>query len=166
MAGRSCPSGAFSETVSKQVVSSVSTTLQIPASTPLAVPTGGSFNTNSTTVGTVRLAAGTYLVTFSAKATPDDTSLAAGVQVFPQFFVYDQVKNAAFTGDLFNVGEGPLEPAATSHDSYFSGVSQITVPANGETLHVYAFGYDSDSGAGSYKLDSAVITATRLQTAS
>jgi hypothetical protein len=31
---------------------------------------------------------------------------------------------------------------------------------------VYAFGYDSDTGEGSYALNSAVITATHLQTAS
>lgn len=168
VAGRRCPAGTFSETVNKQgpsgVVSSVSTSLQNPA-TPLKVTTGGSFTANSVQVGTVHLGAGTYLVTFSAKATPNDATLATGAQIFPQFFIYDQAKNSAFTGDLFNVGEGPLEPAATTHDSYYSGVSQITVPAAGQTLHVYAFGYDSDSGAASYDLDSAVITATHLQTA-
>ena len=36
----------------------------------------------------------------------------------------------------------------------------------GETLDVYAFGYDSDTGEGTYALNSAVITATHLQTAS
>jgi hypothetical protein len=46
--------------------------------------------------------------------------------VFPQFSGYDQVKNASFAGDQFNVGAGALEPA-------------------------YAFGYDS--GAGTYALD-------------
>jgi hypothetical protein len=39
------------------------------------------------------------------------------------------------------------------------------VPAGEETLDVYAFGYDSDTGQGSYALNSAVIIATHLQTA-
>ena len=38
-------------------------------------------------------------------------------------------------------------------------------PKGGETLDVYAFGYDSDTGEGSFALNSAVITATQLQTA-
>ena len=49
-------------------------------------------------------------------------------------------------------------------NSYYSGESEITVPAHGETLDVYALGYDSDTGQGSYTLNSAVITATHLQT--
>ena len=92
--------------------------------------------------------------------------------VFPQLFVYDGAVNATFTNDLFNVGAGALEnPAATIVsdgdliNSYYSGESEITVPAHGETLDVYAFGYDTDTGEGSYTLNSAVITATHLQTA-
>lgn len=129
-----------------------------------SVPTGGGFNANSTEVGTgITLPAGTYLVTLNAKATPNATTTG---QVFPQFFVYNQVKNSAFTGDLFNVGTGALEPfnvdVAHSHDSYFSGTDQVVIPAGGQTLHVYAFGYDSDTGAGSYALDDLTITATQL----
>jgi hypothetical protein len=64
--------------------------------------------------------------------------------------------------------ENPTATILTDGDtinSYYSGDSEITVPAGGETLDVYAFGYDSDTGEGSYALNSAVITATQLQTA-
>jgi len=123
-----------------------------------SVATGGGFVANSTEVGQVQLPAGTYLVSLNAKATPN---AATSGEVFPQFFVYNQVKNANFTGDLFNVGTGALEPAATNHDSYFSGSTTISLAAP-TTLHVYAFGYDSDSGAGSYTLDDLTVTATRV----
>ena len=92
--------------------------------------------------------------------------------MFPQLFVYDGPVNAQFTNDLFNIGAGALEnPTATiltdgdTINSYYSGDSEITVPKGGETLDVYAFGYDSDTGEGSYALNSAVITATQLQPA-
>jgi hypothetical protein len=124
------------------------------------VATGGGFNANSTEVGSgVPLAAGTYLLSLRAKATPRASGDTA--QVFPQFFVYDQVKNASFAGDLLNVGAGALEPDGTNHDSYFSGFGLFTLSA-ATTLHVYAFGYDSDSGGGSYVLDDAVLTAVRV----
>ena len=123
-----------------------------------SVATGGGFVANSTEVGQVQLPAGTYLLSLNAKATPN---AATSGEVFPQFFVYNQVKNADFTGDLFNVGTGALEPAATNHDSYFSGSTTITL-ATATTLRVYAFGYDSDSGAGSYTLDDLTVTATRV----
>jgi hypothetical protein len=126
-----------------------------------SIKTGGGFFANSTDIGTVSLGAGTWLLTFNAKATPNAATTG---EVFPQFFVYDQVKNMSFAGDLFNIGTGPLEPFATNHDSYFSGTAQIVVPAGGETLHVYAFGYDSDIGSGSYALDTATLTATSLAT--
>jgi hypothetical protein len=152
------PSGVIS-TAKKQLVT---------ASTP-AIETGGSFTARKTLVGTVTLAAGTWLVDADFTATPDANT--AG-EVFPQLFVYDGPVNANFTNDLFNVGAGALEdPTATivsdgdTINSYYSGESEITVPAGGETLDVYAFGYDSDTGEGSYALNSAVITATHLQTA-
>jgi hypothetical protein len=132
-----------------------------------SVPTGGSFNANSVEAGTIALGAGTYLVTLNAKATPNAASTA---QVFPQFFVYDQVKNPAFAGDLFNVGAGALEPfnvdLAHSHDSYYSGTDIITVPAGGQTLHVYAFGYDSDTSAGTYALDDLSVSVVQVTPAS
>lgn len=125
-----------------------------------SIPTGGGFVANSTAIGSVdSLDAGTYLLNFNAKAKADsDTGTA---QVFPQFFIYDQAKNPAFNGDLFNVGTGALEPNGTNHDSYFSGSSVVTVPA-GTVLHVYAFGYDSDQGAGSYDLEAASLDIVQL----
>jgi hypothetical protein len=130
-----------------------------------SVATGGSFVDKATQVGPIiTLPAGTYLLTLNAKATPSDTSTA---QVFPQFFVYSEQKNSAFTGDLFNVGSGALESGGnTSIDSYYNGSSEITVPTGGETLYVYAFGYDSDTSAGTYMLDDLSITATDIDAAS
>lgn len=103
----------------------------------------------------VALTAGTYQVSVNAKATPN-ASTASNVD--PQFFVYDQTLTSSFTGDQFNAGSGALQNG-TSHDSYFSGSGLVTVPAAGETLHVYAFGYDGDSGASTYTLDSLTLTA-------
>lgn len=121
-----------------------------------SVATGGGFVANATEVGSFDLKAGTYVISVNAKATPLMTS---AVQVFPQFFVYDQPKNATFTGDLFNVGSGALESGGnTTIDSYFSGTGTVTLDAPA-TLHLYAFGYDSDKGAGSYKLDDLTVNA-------
>lgn len=129
-----------------------------------SVATGGSFVANSTEVGSgVPLPAGTYLISLSAKATPRASGDTA--QIFPQFFVYDQVKNSSFTGNLLNVGAGALEPDGTNHDSYYSGFQLITLSA-ATTLHVYAFGYDSDTGAGAYVLDDLSITAVAVTPAS
>lgn len=129
-----------------------------------SVATGGGFNANSSEVGSgVSLEAGTYLVTLNAKATPRASGDTA--QIFPQFFVYNQVKNSNFTGDLFNVGSGALEPDGTNHDSYYSGVSVITLDS-ATTLHVYAFGYDSDSGGGAYVLDDLSLTVVQVTPAS
>lgn len=129
-----------------------------------SVTTGGSFNTNAAEVGSgVSLSAGTYLVTLNAKATPRSSGDTA--QVFPQFFVYNQVKNSSFTGDLFNVGSGALEPDGTNHDSYYSGVSLVTLDS-AATLHVYAFGYDSDTGGGAYVLDDLSLTVVQVTPAS
>lgn len=129
-----------------------------------SVATGGSFVTNATQVGSgVSLKAGTYLISLNAKATPLMTS---AVQVFPEFFVYDQVKNAAFAGDLFNVGSGALESGGNVNiDSYYSGSTVITLTQD-TTLDIYAFGYDSDRGAGTYDLDDLTFTATQIQPAS
>lgn len=131
-----------------------------------SVPTGGGFVANATQVGTVQLGAGTYLINVNAKATPN--AVTSG-QVFPEFFVYNQAANSNFTGDLFNVGSGALEQFPTSVlsskiDSYYGGSAVITVPSGGKTLHIYAFGYDSDQGAGSYLLDDLAVTATQIDT--
>lgn len=125
-----------------------------------SVATGGSFVTNSTEVGTISLKAGTYLISVNAKATP--TAPTGDVQIFPQFFVYNQVPDSSFAGDLFNVGSGALENGThATIDSYFSGSSQITLPA-AKTLHFEAFGYDSDQGASSFNLEDLTVTVTRL----
>ena len=136
---------------------------QLVGSTPVTVTTGGSFSAKKTLVKTVALASGTYLVDVNFKATPNAVTTG---QVFPQMFVYNgpQVPGS-FSNDLFNVGSGALEQLTaqtTKIDSYYSGSAEVVVPASGETLDVYAFGYDSDQGSGSYALDSAVVTATRL----
>ncbi len=123
-----------------------------------SVATGGSFVDNATAVGTITLARGTYLLNLNAKATPDVSNT---FEVFPQFFVYDQTANPGFTGDLFNVGSGPLASGSTTIDSYFSGSGVITL-AKATTLHIYAFGYDSDRSAGTYMLDDLSVTATQI----
>jgi hypothetical protein len=123
-------------------------------SSALSVPTGGSFVTNSTDVGTVDLKAGSYLVSVNAKATPSGSSTA----VFPGFYVYNQARNSNFTGDLFNVGSGALAQGSTSLDSYYSGSSVITL-ASATTLHLYAFGYSPDKSGQSYTLDDLTVTA-------
>jgi hypothetical protein len=140
------------------VVSTGTTDLGAVAS----VPTGGSFVSKATQVGTISLKAGTYLLNVNAKATPD---VSSPIEVFPQFFVYDQPANASFTGDLFNVGSGPLASNNTTIDSYFSGSGEVTLSSD-TTLHVYAFGYDSDTSAGTYKLDDLSVTATQINTGS
>lgn len=117
-----------------------------------AINTGGSFSTNATQVGTLNLPAGTYLVNVNFKATPD-----TGTGVAPQMFVYNGAALPDFSNDLFNLGAGQLQDG-TSHDAYFSGSGVVTVPAGGETLYFYAFGYDSDTGAGSYTLDTATAS--------
>jgi hypothetical protein len=124
-----------------------------------SVPTGGSFVTNATGVGEITLGAGTYELSLAAKATPTMTS---AVQVFPVFAVYNQAANASFTGDLFNVGSGALESGGqTNIDSYYDGSSTVTLDAT-TTLHIYAFGYDSDRSAGGYALDDVTVTATAI----
>jgi fibronectin type III domain protein len=135
-----------------------------------SVTTGGHFTANAKLVGTVPLAAGTYLLNVNFMATPNAATSGA---VFPQAFVYNGPVNPGFTNDLFNVGSGALEQATQAEvtagdtiNSYYSGTDEITVPSGGETLDVYAFGYDSDTGPGSYQLNSATVTATALNVAS
>lgn len=145
----------------------VSTTWNLPAASQgETVTTGGSAVTNATLLdgtssGTsITLQPGTYLVSFTAKATPTDTS---SVQTFPQFFIYDQALSASFAGDVLNVGSGALESGGnTNIDSYFSGSGTVTVAAPNTTLFVYGFGYRGDRGAGAFTLDIASLTAVPL----
>jgi hypothetical protein len=137
-------------------------------SAPASIATGGSFSAKATDLPTtVQLGAGTYLISLNAQAEPNATASGA---IFPQFFVYNGTQKADFSNDLFNVGAGELEPfiAANSaqHDSYYSGSTQITVPAGGATINLYAFGYDSDSGASTYNLITMTFTATQITPAS
>lgn len=130
-----------------------------------SIPTGGSFASQAKPLGTVTLVPGTYLVNLYFTATPDATTTGG---VYPEGFVYAGTTIAAdFSNDRFNIGSGALAPyngtdAAGQVSSYYSGSSVITVPAGGETLDVYGFGYDSDHGAGSYEMNSATLTATEL----
>jgi hypothetical protein len=135
-----------------------------------SVTTGGSFTKHEQLAGAVTLTPGTYLINVNFVATPNAATSGA---VFPQAFVYNGTPAADFSNDLFNVGSGALEQATQAEvtavdtiNSYYSGTDEIVVPAGGETLNVYAFGYDSDTQSGSYELNSATLTATALNVAS
>ena len=167
-AGEQGPAGQTGQTGPAGPSGVVSTTNTSLISAPQSVATGGSFSANKTLLNTVTLAAGTYLVDVNFKATPNAVT---GGAVFPSLYVYNGPQKSDFSNNLFNVGSGALEqPTATEVaggdliDSYFSGSAEITVPAGGETLDIYAFGYDSDTGAGSYEIDDAFVTATALNT--
>lgn len=153
-----CPAGTYPASLAGTVsLPSAASPVTEDFSTGTNVVTGGSFVTGSTEVGTVVLQPGTYLVSVNAKATPTGGSEA----VFPQFFVYNQAKNANFTGDLFNVGAGALAAGSTSLDSYYSGSDVIKLTA-ATTLHLYAFGYSPDKSAGTFTLDDLTVTAVPL----
>jgi hypothetical protein len=128
--------------------------------------TGGHFSVSKTLVGTVDVPAGTYLVDVNFKATPNAVTPGA---VFPQLMIYNGPQTGSdFSNNLFNVGSGSLEQFTSGPlpgnliDSYFSGSGVITVPSGGETLDVYAFGYDTGGGAGSYLLDGATLSLVRV----
>lgn len=133
--------------------------------TATSVPTGGSFSTGRKLLGTLALPAGTYQVQVNFKATPNAVTAGA---VFPSVFIYDGPQTSGFANDLFNVGSGALEQIATGPlpsdliDSYFSGSGVVTVPSSGETLDIYGFGYDSDTGGGTYAMDSVSVVTTEL----
>jgi hypothetical protein len=100
-------------------------------------------------------------------ATPNKTTSG---DVFPQAFVYAGAPMTDFSNDQFNIGSGALAPFNTNPttdqvNSYYSGSSVLTVPSGGPDLYVYAFGYDSDHGSGSYDLNAASVTATELNVA-
>lgn len=124
------------------------------------IVTGGSFVSLSTEVGTASLAAGTYQVCVNGKA---EQPTAATGAVSAQLFLYDQPKSSSFTGDLLNVSADTQ--GGTHHDAYLNGCTLVT-EASAVTLHLYAFGYDSDQGAGSWNLMSATITTVQLTPAS
>jgi len=166
--GWSAPVLAYTQ-ASSGVVSTGSHQL-VTASLGVTVNTGGSFSKRNTQVGSLQLAAGTYLLNVNATVTPDATTSG---DVFPQFQVYDaQFTGSNWSDDVFNVGNGAIEnPSATELsqgnliNGFLSGSTEITVPAGSETVYFYAFGYDSDQGEGSYTLNGETVTATALQTA-
>lgn len=130
-----------------------------------SVNTGGSFNARATEVGTVDLPAGSYLVTLSAKATPIVQSNTS-VQVFPSIHLYNQPKNASFTGDVLDAGGTALESGTVTNADLYSSNSGVVTVTQDTTMVVYAFGYDSDSGEGTYQLDGVTVTATPVTVAS
>lgn len=133
-----------------------STSITTQSLTPVAsVPTGGHFSSNATHLAdTLALAQGTYQVTVNFKAVA-----LTGTGVAPSLYVYNGAALSDFSNNLFNVGAGDLQAAGTNHDGYFSGSGVVVVPAGGETLNFYAFGYDEDTGAGSYNLEGGTVTA-------
>jgi hypothetical protein len=124
---------------------------------PLVINTGGSFLTHEQLAGEIsNLHAGTYLVTANMKA-----AWASGNGVFPQLFVYSGTPASDFSNDLFNLGNGALAQGNASIDSYYGGTTQLVIPAHGN-LKVYAFGYDTDHGAGTYTAESIQVVLTEL----
>jgi hypothetical protein len=157
--GSPCPAGTYRVSLNGPAGLSLGLAHVTKDFGPVAsVKTGGSFVANSTEAGTLDLQAGTYLISLNAKVTPD---VSSATPVFPQFFVYDQAKNAAFTGDLLNAGSGELAVNSTTIDSYYSGSGTITLAAPA-TLHFYAFGYSPGGAAGTYALDSLSVSAVRV----
>jgi hypothetical protein len=128
----------------------------IPFSETDGITTGGSFLSKATLIGTSPMSAGTYQVCLNGKA---EQPIAATGSVSAQLFLYDQASNANFTGDLLNASADTQ--GGTSHDAYLSGCTLVT-EASDVTLHLYAFGYDSDQNSGSWNLMNARITAVKL----
>ncbi|MGE5135030.1 MAG: hypothetical protein ACM32E_19245 [Gemmatimonadota bacterium] len=174
--GLTCPKGTFQVVWPNgadndpapvpDVNGSLASNTALPSSGPVSVATGGHFSTSKTPVGTVSVPAGKYLVSVNFKATPNAATSGA---VFPQMMIYNGPQTGSdFSNNLFNIGNGSLEQFTSSPlpsnliDSYFSGSGVITVPSGGETLNVYAFGYDSDGGAGSYLLDGATVSVVQV----
>lgn len=140
------------------------TTHMLDLSGPISVATGGGFVANSTLVGTLTFAsAGYWDIQVNAQATPKASGDTA--QIFPQLFVYTEPKNSNFDGDLFNIGSGALEPDGTNHNSYLNGSMTVYIAAPATKVYIYAFGYDSDTGAGSYTLNYVNVTNTEFANA-
>jgi hypothetical protein len=137
------------------------TTHMLSLSGPVSVATGGGFVANATLVGTLTFAtAGYWDIQINAQATPKASGDTA--QIFPQLFVYTQPKNSNFDGDLFNIGSGALQPDGTNHNSYLNGSMTVFIANPATKVYIYAFGYDSDTGAGSYTLNYVNVTNTEF----
>jgi hypothetical protein len=144
----------------------ITATLTVPSAGE-AIATGGSFSKNATEIGTITFpAAGTYQINTSFVATPDENTSGT---VYPELLFLD----------AFNAGGTPIEPETSNADltgtpqnpmsldlinTPESGTSTVTVTA-GETLTVDGFGYDGDTGAGSYWLFQPQVTAIPLTVA-
>lgn len=126
------------------------------------IVTGGSFLSNATLIGTAPLSAGTYQICVNGKA--EQPTVASG-SVSAQLFVYDAdaLANQSFDGDLLNVSADTQ--GGTHHDAYLDGCTLVT-EASDVTLRLYGFGYDSDSGSGSWNLMDARIAMVKLTPAS
>jgi len=118
--------------------------------------TGGSFVSLSSEIGTYDIAAGTYQACLNGKV---EQPTAATGSVSAQLFLYDQPKSSSFAGDLLNTSTTPQ--GGTAHDSYMSGCTIINELAPA-TLHLYAFGYVSDSGSGTFNLMDANLQLVKL----
>jgi hypothetical protein len=128
-----------------------SASVDIPANA--AVPTGGSFFSQAPQLVKFTLHKGTYVVTVNVKATPNHAQAA---QVFPQVFLYNQPKNAAFSGDVLNLGSVFEHGSYKNIDAYMSGSVQLQVTSD-TTYYLYGFGYGDDTGASDYAVDSGSV---------
>jgi hypothetical protein len=131
-----------------------------------SIPTGGKAYENASLLGSLTLQPGTYLLSATFVATPDAVNAAS---VFPQMLLTAGGAIVSGYGTSFwNVGAAALEsPTATEVsggdlvNSSYSGTDVLTV-TSAETVDVYGFGYDSDSGAGSYTLNAATLAAVQI----
>lgn len=153
--------GYYAPTAIYTPPTAVTASLNVPAAGE-AITTGGTYKTYATAIGTITFpVAGTYQVDTSFVATPDEQTSG---NVFPQLL---------FLGN-FNVGGAAIEDAGPGSvqnpmnadviNSSISGTDTVTVTA-GEVITIDAFGYDSDTGAGSYWLTNPQVTAIPLNIA-
>jgi hypothetical protein len=135
--------------------------------TSQSISTGGAAYENATKLGTLTFDPGTYLLEANFVATPNEVNSA---QIFPQLLVTAGGPiESGYGTSIWNAGSGALEQVGSSQlpndviNSNFSGSYVINVPSGSpETLYFYGFGYDSDTGAGTYTLNAATVSAVEL----
>lgn len=141
------------------------TTFTLPAADANEqINTGGAAYATATLLGSITLNPGTYLINASFTASPDAVT---GGSVFPQImFTAGGPLAKGYATSVFNVGAGALEDPIASAlpndviNSSYSGDQLYTVTGTSPvTLDFYGGGYDSDTGAGTYTLNSATVTA-------
>ena len=92
---------------------------------------------------------------------------ASGTGVAPQLLTSFS-PNPDTAGTAFGVGSGELQQQSgpgtlgIPADAYFSGSDVLTVFSCCTTLYIYAFGYDSDYGTGSYHLYGAAVDVVQF----